>query len=198
MAFAEPDELRRWPLRRSSPLTEDEEQTAAFLISLAQGVIEDAAGQPLESSTDTVVLDGPTDDDREYHVATRSRRLVLPRWPVTAVAEVRLTRDDEVLVHGADADYTWSQAGILTRCGEWWPAGDQVIEVTYTAGFTTLPPALKRICLRLAGQGWDNPEGLTSESLGDHSKTWAAETLGMELSAADERTIGAYQARTQS
>lgn len=107
-----------------------------------------------------------------------------------------VTEDGEVLVHGRDRDYTWSAAGILTRCGACWPAHDQAVEVTYTAGFLIIPSALKRIELRLAAAGWSNPELLASESLGDHSRSYATEVLGMELTKADLRAISAYRART--
>jgi hypothetical protein len=197
MPVATPDELRLW-LRRSTAFTAEETAQAALFLELAQGTIEDEAGQPLDSRTDTVTLDGPSREDTEFHAGTGTRKLVLPRWPVTAVESVTLTKDDELLTHGPDEDYTWSQSGVLTRRGAWWPAGDQAIEVVYTAGFVTWPAGLKWIALRLAGAAWDNPGGLTAEQLGDHRRQWAAEALGMELSRADMRLIGAYQAKTNS
>lgn len=198
MAYATPAELRHW-LRLPDPLTPDEEAQAALLLELAEGTVEEETGQGLEQSADTVTLDGPTAEDGDYQQATGSKRLVLPRWPVTAVTSVTLTGDDQLLVHGADRDYTWSAAGIITRRGAYWPAGDQVTEVVYTAGYSTIPKGVRRIVLRLAGTGWPNPGGaLTAETLGDHSRTFSAEGLGMELSEADKRTLGAYRARTSS
>lgn len=193
MAGATAAELRAW-LRLQEAFTDDETATAELLLDLAQGVIEEEAGQALESSTDTVVLDGPTEDTSPYQTAVRSARLVLPRWPVTAVHTV--TEDGEELTHGTDADYTWSASGILTRRGACWPSGDRAVEVTYTAGFLVMPTGLKRINLRLAAAGWSNPELLASESLGDHSRSFATELLGMELTKADIRAIAAYRART--
>ncbi|MFD8640843.1 hypothetical protein ACFV14_11095 [Streptomyces zaomyceticus] len=194
MAYATPDELRR--LLRQESFTEEETATAELLIELAQGVIEDETGQALEQSEDTVILDGPTDEDPRHHPATGSRKLILPRWPVTAVASVGLTDEDDPLIFGKDADYTWSAAGILHRRGADWPNHDRAVEVTYTAGYSTIPPGLKRMCLRLAVTGWANPEALAAETLGDHSRSFSAEALGMELTAADRRTLGAYRART--
>ncbi|MCY0919609.1 MULTISPECIES: hypothetical protein [unclassified Streptomyces] len=193
MAAATDAELRAW-LRLPDALTEDESATADLLIELAQGVIEEEAGQALESSTDTVVLDGPTRDGSAYQSASRSDRLILPRWPVTAVHTV--TEDGTDLTHGTSGGYTWSAAGILTRRGATWPSHDQAVEVVYTAGFLLWPPGLKRIVLRLAAAGWSNPEMLASESLGDHSRSFVAEALGMELTKADLRTVSAYKART--
>lgn len=194
MAYATADELRR--LLREESFTADDTATAELLIELAEGVIEDETGQALEQSEDTVTLDGPTDTDSRFQGGTGSRRLILPRWPVTAVASVTLTDDAEVLVFGRDEDYTWSAAGILHRRGTEWPCTDRSIEVVYTAGYTTIPSGLKRMALRLAMAGWSNPERLTSESLGDHSKAWDAAALGMELTDSDRRTLGAYRART--
>lgn len=195
MAVATSEDLRHF-LRRSTAFTAEESAQADLLLELAQGEIEEEAGQTLDQSTDTVVLDGPARDEREWHVGTGTRKLILPRWPVTDVTSITLLVDDEDLTEGHDADYTWSQAGIVTRIGAWWPSGDQVISVTYTAGFATWPTALKAIGLRLAAGGWDNPARLQSEKLGDHSRAWSAEALGMELSDKDRRTIGAYRART--
>ncbi|WP_436772064.1 hypothetical protein [Yinghuangia sp. YIM S09857] len=195
MTYATTAELRNF-LRLGRPYVDDEEAEASLLLDLAGGVIEDATGQSLELATDTVVLDGPTRSDRERNGRNGSRRLLLPRWPVAAVASVTLLDDDQLLEFGRDRDYTWSASGILTRVGADWPDGDQVVEAVVTAGYTTIPNGIKRIELRLAAAGWGNPEGLTAESLGDHSKSYAAETLGMELSDADKKTLGLYRART--
>lgn len=192
MAYASPEQLRL--LMRLEPFTEDETAGAELLLELAQGAIDDETGQSLESAEETVILDGPTDGDSQYQAGTGTRKLILPRWPVTAVESVTLTEDDEVLVHGSD--YTWSAAGILTRVGAYWPCHDRAIEVVDTAGFTLIPAGVKRIALRLAAAGWSNPEFLASETLGDHARSFSAEGLGMELTAADKRTLGAYRART--
>lgn len=198
MAYAEPNDLRL--LLRLPPFTGDQEATATLLLELAEGVIDDETGQALEESTDTVVLDSPTRQDPWPDVAgTGSHKLVLPRWPVTAVASVTILGDDgpdEELVYGSDHDYTWSAAGILTRVNGWWPVHDRSIQVVYTAGFNPLPKGLKGIALRLAAGAWANPLLASSESLGDHSIAFSADALGMVLSNADKRTLGLYKART--
>ncbi|MFF2774854.1 hypothetical protein ACFVU3_08085 [Streptomyces sp. NPDC058052] len=197
MPYATPDQLRLW-LRLPEPFTADEAATAELLLDLAQGVIDDETGQSLESATDTLVLDSPTRSD-PHRTATRSHRLVLPRWPVTAVDSVTVHTedgDDQALAYGPAADYTWSADGILTRIGDTWPAHDRAITAVVTAGFITLPSGVTRISLRLAAAGWSNPEGLSAETLGDHSRSFSAEALGMELTAADKRALGAYRART--
>lgn len=197
MPYATAEQLRL--MVREPSFTADDTATAELLLDLAAGVIEEETGQALELSEDTVILDGPTKDDSRYHGHTASRHLLLPRWPVTAVASVTLTDDDgdgQVLEFGKDRDYTWSRDGILHRRGTEWPTHDRAVQVVYTAGYAPVPAGVKRLALRLAAGAWSNPERLTSESLGDHSKAWAADALGMELTPADRKTLGLYRART--
>ncbi|MEU2799051.1 hypothetical protein [Streptomyces sp. NPDC007117] len=197
MTYATAEQLRL--MVREASFTEDDTATAELLLELAQGVIDEETGQDLELSEDTVTLDGPTRDDSRYQGHTASRHLILPRWPVTAVASVTLTDDDgegQVLEFGKDRDYTWTRDGILHRRGTEWPTHDRAVQVVYTAGYAPVPAGVKRLALRLAAGAWSNPERLTSESLGDHSKAWAADALGMELTPADRKTLGLYRART--
>lgn len=199
MAAATANELRLF-LRHPAAFTADETEQAELLISLAEGEIEDVTGQSLELSTDTVVLDSPTRQDPWPHApGTGSHKLILPRWPVTAVASVTILNDDEddeVLVFGKDHDYTWSADGTLTRVNSWWPTWDQSVQVVYTAGHSPYPVGAKRIVLRMAAAAWGNPMLLASESLGDHSRSFSAEALGMSLSDKDRKLLGLYRART--
>lgn len=198
MAYADPNDLRL--LLRLPAFTGEQEATATLLIELAEGVIDDETGQPLELSTDTVVLDSPTRQDPWPQApGTGSHKLILPRWPVTAVTSVTIlkdTGDDEVLTYGADHDYTWSAAGTLTRVNGWWPTDDQCVQVVYTPGHSPVPKGVKGIALRLAAGAWANPLLASSESLGDHSIAFSADALGMVLSKADRRALGLYRART--
>lgn len=196
MAYADPNDLRL--LLRLPPFTGDQEDTAELLIDLAEGVIDDETGQALEESVDTVILDSPTRQDPWPDVpGTGSHKLVLPRWPVTAVASVTILSDtgaDEDLVFGTD--YTWSAAGILTRVNGWWPTRDRSVQAIVTAGYNPVPKNVRRITLRLAATAWANPLMATSESLGDHSIAFTPESLGMALSDADRKALGIYKART--
>jgi hypothetical protein len=199
VAAATANELRLF-LRHPGPFSDDETAQAELLIELAEGEIFDVTGQSLELSEDTVILDAPTRDDSGPYVAgTGSRKLILPRWPVTAVESVTVLNDneaDEVLEFGADHDYTWSAAGILTRVNGWWPTWDRSLEVVYTAGHDPYPIGVKRIVLRMAAAAWGNPMILAAESLGDHSRSFSAEALGMSMSDKDKKLLGLYRART--
>lgn len=204
MAYATDEELRLF-MRHPAAFTADETAQANLALDLASGAIDDETGQGdgepdgLLTREDDRILDGPTRADR-WHTppGLGSRELVLPRWPVTAVASVTLLhddREDEVLSEGTDADYVWSASGILTRIGAWWPHHPRLIQVVYTAGYASITAGVKRIALRLAAEEWDNPGALKSEQLGDHSRSWGG-IEGAVLSPADLRILGAYRART--
>ncbi|MFM9653506.1 hypothetical protein ACKI1S_46460, partial [Streptomyces galilaeus] len=198
VAYATGNELRL--LLRHPPFTEDQAATAELLIELAEGTVEDETGQSLELATDTLILDSPTRQDPWPDTpGTGSHKLILPRWPVTAVESVTILHDseaDEDLVLGEDHDYTWSAAGTLTRVNGWWPTHDRSIQAVVTAGHNPVPKGVKRIVLRLAAAAWANPLLASSESLGDHSIAFSADVLGMVLSEADKRALGVYRART--
>lgn len=197
MAYATADELRL--LLGMDTLTSEQTTRAELVLDLATGEVEDEVGQSLEEAEDTVVLDGPTLSTRWHEPpGTGSRDLVLPRWPVTAVSSVTILHDDqpaETLSEGTDADYTWSADGIVTRVNAWWPTWDRSVEVTYTAGYDPVPAAARRIVLRVAATGWDNPRLLRSESIGDYSRGWGSGAVGLALTEADRRLLGRYRAR---
>jgi hypothetical protein len=186
MAYATTEEFRLY-VKHDDPFTTQEQDTAALLLDLATGAVDDEIGQSLELSTDPVLLDG-----------SGTRKLVLPRWPVTAVSEVTLADTGEVLVHGKGEGYTWSAAGLLFRQGGCWPCDPQAVSLMLTAGHATAPAGVKRIVLRLAGGSWLNTAGaLSAETLGDHSATYATPAdAGIELSETDKRALGVYRART--
>lgn len=199
MTYASSEELRLF-LRHPEAFTADETATAELLLELAEGEIDDVTGQSLTLSTDTVTRDSPTwQDPWPQSPGTGSHKLILPRWPVTDVTSVTTLNDDEadeVLEFGKDHDYTWSAAGTLTRVNGWWPTHDQSVQVVYTAGHNPVPAGAKRIELRMAAAAWGNPMLLASESLGDHSRSFSAEALGMQLSDKDRKLLGLYRART--
>lgn len=179
MAFTTVAEFAKYLRRAAFEVGSDEEAQAQQALDAAVDTIENEAGQTLESSTDTITLDGKG-----------GRELLVPRWPVTSVTSV--TVDGIVLVFGEDEDFTWSDYGVIERHDDCWPTTRRSIGIVYTAGLATIPLDLKRIAWRLAASTWDNPGGLESEKIGDWSGKWTSGMLSGELSEADKRVISRY------
>lgn len=176
-------ELYRY-LRQTAPSSGSEaELQAQQALDAACQAIEDEAGQPLASSTDTVTLDGPGGTD-----------LLLPRGFVTAVTTVTLLEDNEVLVFGFDEDYTWSANGILVRLGDCWPCEQRSIRVVYTPGLSlaTFPMSLKKIAWRLAATEEENPTGLESEKIADWSGKWRSDVIAGAITEDEKDIISRY------
>lgn len=123
-------------------------------------------------------------------------RLFLPELPVQSVAEV--VEDDEIL--DPDDDYKLGQWGILHRIGDEWAKGIQIIEITYTHGYATIPDDVVAVCTRAAARVYqaglraaalEGIPGVASLGLGDYSVSYVGETGG----GVGEGTMGASAAR---
>lgn len=184
MAYATAVQLGKLMGRGTIGLTADETARAELLLQLATGVIDGETGQSLELASGEEVLDG-----------NGGRRLLLPRWPVVAIASVTVLDEDDaptVLEHGVD--YRWTSYGRLRRIGGCWPRQEQSIIADVTAGWDPVPDDVVGICLRLARAGWENPAGLKAERLGDWNAAY--EVPGMHPTSAELRTLSVYRART--
>lgn len=157
---------------------------ATILLSLASAAVRDAAGITIDQATTTdQVLDGPGGTE-----------LVLPEWPVTAVASIVEIDTDgtETTLRGPADDspeYRWSRSGVVVRYGTW-PCRPRSIKVTYTHGFSTVPDGIKRATLLAAARGLASPTGYASESIGDWSGSRSSEAgLALELTDREERLV---------
>lgn len=108
-------------------------------------------------------------------------RLFLPQLPVIEVSEV--VEDDETLVAGED--YKLGQHGVLHRLGGFrWASGVQIVTVTYSHGYGTLPDAIVSVATRAAARAYqsglraaedEGVIGVASKSLGDFSQSASSE-----------------------
>lgn len=107
-------------------------------------------------------------------------RLFLPELPVTEVSEV--IEDGETLV--IDDDYKLGQHGILHRVGQKWVKGIQIVTITYSHGYATIPDDIIAVTVRAASRAYqsglraadaDGVLGVQSKSLGDFSVAYGAE-----------------------
>lgn len=122
------------------------------------------------------------DDEITLDVWAPRWNLVLPEMPVVSVASV--VEDGETLVEGDDEDYVLAQYGQLIRRGARWEVGPQIVTVTYTHGYATLPDDVVAVCTRAAARAFqaglranemEAVPGVASKSLGDFSVSYAAE-----------------------
>lgn len=123
-------------------------------------------------------------------------RLFLPELPVVSVADV--VEDGEALA--VDDDYKLAAYGVLHRVDQDWLSGVQIIEITYTHGYATIPADIVAVCARAASRAFqaglkaadaEGIAGIQAKSLGDYSVTFASEHGG----GVGEGLMGASGAR---
>ncbi|KOU41274.1 mobile element protein [Streptomyces sp. WM4235] len=111
------------------------------------------------------VVDLVEDDEIALDGNGRSS-VLLPVWPTTAVASVVL--DGEELVEGTD--YAWSEAGILRRLGcQVWPDKLRCLEVTYSHGWSAIPPGISDVVIEQARAIFSSQPGVKSQAVGGQS-----------------------------
>lgn len=174
----------------------------AFLqVEISTGAQINAAGRALAEASETIrnycrqQLDLVEDDEITLD-CSGGYKLFLPELPVVEVVSV--VEDGETLT--ADDDYKLGQHGILHRVGQDWASGIQVITVTYSHGYSTIPDDIVAVCVRVASRAYQaglrsaesaGVPGVASKSLGDFSVTYSSETGG----GASEGVLGASAAR---
>jgi hypothetical protein len=140
-------------------------------------------------------LDYVADEDITLD-STGGTRLFLPQLPVLSVASV--IEDGETLV--VDDDYKLGLFGILHRMGNRWVSGIQLITVTYTHGYLTIPDDIVAVCVRAASRAYqaglkaadsEGIPGIASKQLGDFSVSFQSEGGG----GVGEGVLGASAAR---
>lgn len=165
--------------------------TATLAQSAGQGLVRAYTRQNIDTRTYTSTRVPVTIHGERYTV-------LLPQRPVTAVTSVTVNGTAYV----AGADYTWDGvnarlwlrylAGSSTSfIDEWWAV------VTYTAGYATVPDAVKGVALSVAGRAYDNPRGIRSEAIDDYSATRAGaddDLAGVTLTAAEMAALRPYRA----
>ncbi len=110
-------------------------------------------------------------------------KIFLPELPVTEVIEV--LEDGALLV--VDDDYKLGQHGVLHRIGANWKSGIQVIQVTYSHGYATIPEDIASVCTRAAARTYQaglraaelaGVPGVQGTTLGDYSVNYGSEGSG--------------------
>lgn len=106
--------------------------------------------------------------------------LILPELPVVSVESV--VEDGVTLTEGDD--YILAHYGQLIRVGQRWKQGWQIVTVTYTHGYTTIPDDIADVATRIAARVYqaglraadmDGVPGVAAKSLGDYSVQYTNE-----------------------
>lgn len=133
-------------------------------------------------------------DEQTARLRVRNGTIRLPRIPVTEVESV-------ADMDGNDIDFTWHAGQVVTLGASFtdgWSieptrAGNTWVDVTYTAGWGTVPADLVAVVCQIVGRAFGRPAdstGLTSESIAGYSYSVggaaAAGPLGM---LADEKAV---------
>lgn len=188
MAYATPADLASW-----MEVPSVDTASANLFLQAGADAIEGEIGQSLgQQDVVALLLDGPL---------MGSAQLILPGWPVTAIASIEvLTRDLtwQLLVEGTD--YTWSKDGIVTRLFSntdplgpitlAWPTRAQSIRVSYSRGEGTVPSTAKTVNLMIAARMMSNPLGLQAERIGNMDLRFGAKGGTLDLSPAELRMLG--------
>ena len=119
------------------------------LISQVEGIIESHCNVPSGFFKDGGKEISETLDYRNP--------LMLRYYPVLAISQIQFNMAD----YGEEADwqtinskyYRWNKHGIIHFSSDLSapPVSAQSVKVTYTAGYTSMPQAIKNVCLMLAG-----------------------------------------------
>jgi hypothetical protein len=154
----------------------------------ASEVIRNYCKQTIEQTTgDVITLDCPEG----------RTRIFLPQLPVVSVASV--VEDGETLTAGTE--YQLGQYGILYRIGQCWKAGIQILTVTYSHGYATIPDDVIGVCTRAAARIYQaglraaetsGVPGVSGKQLGDFSVSYSGEQGG---GAGDGGVMGVSAAR---
>jgi hypothetical protein len=147
----------------------DDEDKYTFLIGAVQDLADSITFRELESATYT----------SELYDGNSGSELYLNQYPITDVAEVKYG-----FVWGGSARSEITSDDYLTYAAEGYLAfnfnsvdgGNQIFEITYTAGYTTItiPQDLKMLLMDQIASSFNktfNSPEMKSENLGDYSYT---------------------------
>lgn len=159
----------------------DQIASAEFALTLASAAVRIYTRQYIELVNDETITRDSTG---------RGSRIYLPELPVVSVSQV--IEDGDTLI--ADTDFKLGEWGILHRLSNGkqvssvrWAKGIQVISITYSHGYSTIPDAIIGVTARAASRAYqaglksaedEGVPGIASKSLGDYSVSYATPSGG--------------------
>lgn len=104
------------------------------------------------------------------------RVLLLPTLMLTSIASITLTSDGTVL---DPAGYRKSRLGMVELlAGYQWPVGFEAVTVTFTHGYTELPPELAEVAISVASRMPAQLAAVTQETVDKASYSYGAALAG--------------------
>jgi len=134
------------------------------------------------------------DDEHTFDVRPARWNLLLPEVPVVEVSSV--VEDGETLT--ADDDYQVDNSGQIWRVSRRWTAGIQIVVVTYTHGYETIPDDVIGVCTRAASRAYQaglkaedaaGVPGIASKALGDFSVSFTGDGAEGVMGASAARML---------
>ena len=160
-----------------------EDDQLAQAVTMATGVVKAVTHQDFESQTYT---------DKVLPVYVGSNRVVFPQRPVTAVSSVALPDAGALTV---DVDYEWDGLNNWIQLYTLW---ESTATVTYTAGYSTVPDAVKAVVLSIAGRLYNNALSVQSERIDDYAVTYGAGSPGLGVTNYERLILAEYAPKAGS
>lgn len=148
------------------------DSAAAFLLSVASGMIRRYLDQDI-----TV-----TADDVEYADPLNGSVVLLRQLPVTSVSLVETTTDGVTWSTVDPASYTVSRRQGIVSAKPWtgvrWGSDPESWRVTYTHGYATVPDEIRGVCCSIAARFYSTPAGIDMERTGQRQVKYSLESAG--------------------
>jgi hypothetical protein len=148
--------------------------TGQLAVTLASGAVRAYCGWDLARETTTF-----------YITSDGGQLLTLPTLHLLSVDDVRAAGRT---LDATTWPYSYSRKGQMW--GTWARGVEYEIDVVH--GYEPIPDLVKLVVLDLASKQLNNPEGLTSATVGQVSKTWATSAPPSAMSSLHERLLDRY------
>jgi hypothetical protein len=136
--------------------TLDDQAQAEAALTLASGAVRAYCGWDLSLQTETMHFEG-----------AQNSLITLPTLELLDITE---TRADGITLDPAEFTINWSRKGQVWGC---WVYRTQY-EFDVEHGYDPIPDVLKLVTMDLSQRQLSNPEGLTSATVGQVTKTWGS------------------------
>ena len=149
------------------------DSSAAFLLSVASGMIRRYLEQDITQVT----------DDVEYADPLNGSVVLLRQLPVQSVSLVETSTDGGATWAVVDpASYAVSRRKGIVSAKPWagvqWGSAPESWRVTYTHGYATVPDELKGVACSIAARFYSTPAGIDMERTGQRQVKYSLESAG--------------------